>query len=159
MASTQPLLQLRHSRIHSPVAALFAMSGSVKSERPYAIISASPSSSIFSPAATDTTRPTVATGIETTFFTRLATGRVQLYGTSPIGGMVSPMFPVWFACATCIMSTPAFSRSFANSTPSSASKPPFPRRVPSGFTVIIGSLYSIISSGAASLIALTTSSA
>ena len=123
------------------------------------MISASPSSNIFSPASTLTTRPTVATGMDTSFFTSLATGSVQLYGTSPIGGIVSPIFPVWFACATWIISIPTSSSILANWIPSSASSPPFPRSVPSGFTVMIGNLYSIIRSGAASLIAATTSRA
>ena len=62
----------------SPVAAFSAMSGSHMSERPYAMISAEPSSRIFSPASTETTRPTVATGTETRALTRSATGSVQL---------------------------------------------------------------------------------
>ena len=60
-------------------------------------MSAVPSSKIFSPASTLTTRPTVATGQCTTALTFSQAPKVQLYGTAPIGGIVSPMFPVWLA--------------------------------------------------------------
>ena len=54
---------------------------------------------------------------------------------------------------------PAASNIFANSTASSSNKPPLPRKDPSGLTVIIGSLYSTIMDGAASLMACKTSNA
>ena len=73
--------------------------------------------------------------------------------------MVSPIFPVWFAWATWIMSTPTSSSLLAKAIPSSSFKPPLPLKVPSSFLVTIGNLYSIVSSGAASLMAWTTSKA
>ena len=78
MASTQPLLQFKHSRMHSPFSTLLAISGSVNKLLPYPMISAVPSSRIFSPASTLTTRPTVATGQETTAFTFSQAPKVQL---------------------------------------------------------------------------------
>jgi len=57
------------------------------------------------------------------------------------------------------MSTPTSSSFFAKAIPSASFKPPLPLKLPSLFKVIIGSLYSIVKSGAASLIALTTSKA
>ena len=87
-----------------------------------------------------TIRPTTDTGMETSSLIFLEYETIKPYGCVPIAGMVSPIFPVWLACATCNVSTPAASNSFAKMQASSSGRPPFPRKPLSPRGVTIGSL-------------------
>ena len=110
-----------------PAAIFSPQSGSVNNGRPSATISAIPLSMTRSAILASIIRPTALTGTFTAFLMFPAISTKNPYGCTPIGGIVSAILPVWFACATWNISTPSSSNHFANSTASSSSIPPLPR--------------------------------
>ena len=156
MLSVHPRLHDMQRRISQPFPglALLIQSGSASKARPSPIISAFPLSKIPSAISGSIIRPTALTGMLTAAFTIPVISTKKPKGCTPIGGMVSAKLPVWLACATCSISTPASSSHFANCGASIKSMPPFPR---SGVTT--GNLNSIILLGTASFKALTNNSA